>query len=162
MANRWDIGPDILEVDTFRIHGVPVPSVVLYLPATMPALKDRRPDSPECFRFSFGVIKQAVMARMQPSGYRKASADLDTDPMSELQSLVHQKCPQENVPFWQIVDEQCTAGLQDADALQQPFVAPFKVLAIRFSIVRVFAVFLAEVEWGIGEDRVNETVLDVR
>jgi len=73
VAHRGYVGPYILEVDAFWVHGVTVPAIVLDFSSAMTARLDGRPDPPERLGPAFRVVEETVVAGVEPSRNREAS-----------------------------------------------------------------------------------------
>ena len=102
-VRRFDVGPDILKSNSFRIHRISMAPVVLNFSATMPTDLNGRTYASKCIGFPFGVVKETVVARVKSAGNGKACADFDRNPMTKIEPLLIQKAPKENIPFGEVV-----------------------------------------------------------
>jgi len=68
MANWGNVVPHVGEVHAGGVHRAAVTAIVLDLAAAVPARLDRRADAPERLGLPFGVVDQAVVARVQSAG----------------------------------------------------------------------------------------------
>jgi hypothetical protein len=66
-----------------------VAAIISDFTATVPADLNWGADSAEGLRSAFGVIKQAVMARVQAARDWEAGTDLDSNPVAKLHALFH-------------------------------------------------------------------------
>ena len=143
VPHRGNVSPNVLQRDTVRIHGVPVPAVVLDFATTMPTCHDRSADAVKGLRFSLGVIEEAVMAWVQAAGYRQAGADFNGDPVPEVEPLLAKESPEHHVPFRKVVKEQRPTRFQDAHTFSEPSPAPLNVLAFGQTVVGSLTVLFA-------------------
>jgi hypothetical protein len=154
MAHGRDVRPDIFQIDPLPVHGAAVAAVILHLPTVVPADLNRRPKATKGLWLPFGVVEQAVMARVQSARNREAGGDLYGDPVPELHLERHEVAPKRTFHFG-------AAGLENADAFCRPSHAPFEVMGIRYEVVTTLAVLLPEIEGRIGKDGINDRIANL-
>lgn len=65
-------------------------------------------------------------------------------------------CPSRNV-----VDKECSAGFEDTDRLTKPVLTPLKILMIGKVVAHLAVpVVLAKVEWRIGENAIEDLIIE--
>ena len=148
VADGRNIGPDVFQRDTLRVHGASVAAVVLDFATAMAAGHDRCPDAVKGLGLALGEIEQAVMAGVQPAGDRQAGAHLHGDPVPEFEALFVQESAEQDIPFRKVIKEERAARLQDADAFGQPFLAPCDVLLGRQTVVEFLPYSLPRLNGG--------------
>src|SRR5258708_4188273 len=126
----------------------------------MPAYLNGRPDASERVSLPFRVVEQAVMARMETSWNWEARRHFNGDPVPEIHAEFAQLRPENDVPLWQVVEEKRPAWSYCAHALSNPLFAPCEILVLGFEIIAVHAVFFSQVKRWIGEDGVDDSILD--
>jgi hypothetical protein len=82
--------------------------------------------------------------------------------MTKLHPKAGEKGPEKNIPLWEVIEKEGAAGLQNPNTLRHPSMAPIQIGFLGERIVRSIAVFLSEVEWRIGKDRIDNAIPDPR
>ncbi len=101
---------------------------------------------------------------MEPSPDREAVFHLQGNPAAEFDigHAIH-PCAKVHKPFWPVIDEKCTARLENANRFEHPCATP---TAVSFDVIlvanlRILVVFPKIKRW-IGEEQVNGSLAHVR
>ena len=132
-----------LSVTPFGFIASAVAAVILDVTATMAARLNWRAHTTESLRLPLRVVEQTVMARMEASGNRETCGDLNCDPMPEIHAEFREVSPERDVPFRQVVEEECAARLDGAHAFSNPCLTPLQIFFFGLEVIAVLAVFLA-------------------
>src|SRR6185295_374698 len=104
MAYRWDVGPNVFQVDPFGVHCISMSAIIPDFTIAMAAAFNWRPDLAEGLRTAFREVQQTVVARIKTARDRKATLHVDGDCMAERHSGVHQMRAKHDVPPGEVVN----------------------------------------------------------
>src|SRR5919107_1495327 len=121
-------------------------AVVLYVPATVPANRNRNSRTVEGFRLSLRVVEHAVMRRIKPAGYRKRILDVYRHPMPEHHANFVEVVSKFDIPPGEIPEKESTTRLEHPYALGHPPLAPLEVLVIFQRVLDPVTVVLTEIK----------------
>ncbi len=138
-----------------------MPAVILDFASAVPAYGNGEPHSVENLGIPLREIKKAVMGWIQFSSPRKGPLHRDRDPVAELHADVFKVGSKPEAPARKDVNKKRTPWLQDPDALGEPLLAPFQVIAVVLAVGPPVVVLLANVERRIGKDGVDRVFPDV-
>lgn len=101
------------------------------------------------------VIKKCIVRGVELFSSGIGALHGKCDPVAEAQSLSENSSILDG-EFGRCIQEESAAGFQYAAALQDPLATPAQIVGLGAFVVVAVSVVLADVEWGIGEDGVDD------
>ncbi len=144
------IGPEIRQIDSFRIHFLPVSAVVPDFLATVSAFFDGQTNFVKYTRISTGIIKKCIVSRIQLFPARICALHGQCDPVPEIHLFSHDRSKSYR-KFRCGVEEKGASWLQYSTAFEDPLPAPSQVLVPIHGIDISILVILAKVERWVGK-----------